>query len=155
MRGAAAFVLVVAALTACGGDDAASSTSTSLPSLSTTTAAPTTAAGPTATTVQATTTTTTTAAPTTTTVSGPESYEFAVTGESVDGPQKIDATLGEEIVILVSADVTDEVHLHGYDVFADVAPDAPARLEVVTDIPGIFEIELEGARLVLTELEVR
>lgn len=81
--------------------------------------------------------------------------EFTVVAGSVDGPDRIEATVGEEIVITVSADVTDEVHLHGYDLFADVAPGAPARLDVVTDIPGIFEMELEGARLVVTELEVR
>ena len=78
-----------------------------------------------------------------------------MTGSTVAGPDRIEASVGEEIVIVVTADVADEVHLHGYDLFADVAPGDSATLEVVTDIPGIFEMELEGARLVLTELVVR
>jgi hypothetical protein len=156
MRGAASFVLFVLVLTACSGDGAATTT---------TAAASTATAGPTATEAPTTTmppvaATTTTAAPTTTsaaptTTAGPATYYFTVAAGSVQGPEKIEAAVGEEIVIVVSADVADEVHLHGYDVFADVAPDTPARLEVVTDIPGIFELELEGARLVLSELEVR
>jgi hypothetical protein len=152
MRGAASFVLVVLVLAACGGDGAAPVTTAAAP-------APTTTAGPTSTEAPTTTTppvsiTTTTVAPTTTTP-GPATYVFTVVTGSVEGPEQIEAAVGEEIVIVVSADVTDEVHLHGYDVFADVAPDTPARLEVVADIPGIFEMELEGARLVLSELEVR
>lgn len=154
MRGVAALVLIVAALTACGGDGAtATTTTTTSAAATTTTARPSTTSASPSTTAPATTTT----VPPTTTTSAPAAptYEFTVVAGSVDGPDRIEATVGEEIVITVSADVTDEVHLHGYDLFADVAPGAPARLDVVTDIPGIFEMELEGARLVVTELEVR
>lgn len=54
----------------------------------------------------------------------------------------------------VTADVSDEVHVHGYDVFADVAPEAPAELTLTADIPGIFEVELESSGLVLFDLQV-
>ncbi len=63
--------------------------------------------------------------------------------------------LGGTLVITVAADVSDEVHLHGYDVLADVAPGQPAILEVAATIPGVFEVELEGARLELAVIEVR
>ena len=152
MRGVAALVLIVAALTACGGDGATATTTTTTSATTTTTARPSTTSASPTTTAPA---TTTTVPPTTTTSAAAPTYEFTVVAGSVDGPDRIEATVGEEIVITVSADLTDEVHLHGYDLFADVAPGAPARLEVVTDIPGIFEMELEGARLVVTELEVR
>jgi len=98
--------------------------------------------------------TTTTITPDTT-VSGPAAYEFTVAGDTVAGPERIDVALGESIVIVVTADVADEVHLHGYDLTAEVTPDTPARLEVLASIPGIFEIELEDANVPLTELEVR
>jgi len=54
----------------------------------------------------------------------------------------------------VTADVVDEVHVHGYDLFADVAPGAPATINFVADIPGVWEVELEGAGALLVELEV-
>jgi hypothetical protein len=47
------------------------------------------------------------------------------------------------------------VHLHGYDVFADVAPGKAARLVFVASIPGRFEVELEDRGLQIADIEVR
>ena len=157
MRAVAFLALFVISIAACGGGGASSTTSatpsTGAPA-ATTTPSPTTSATAAPATTTSTTEPTTTTAPTTTDP-GPATYEFAVTGSTVEGPDRIEASVGEEIVIVVAADVADEVHLHGYDLYADVGPGDSATLEVVTDIPGIFEMELEGARLVLTELVVR
>jgi hypothetical protein len=62
---------------------------------------------------------------------------------------------GDRVVVLVTSDVADEVHVHGYDVTADVAPGEDATLELVADIEGIFEIELEERALLIAKLEVR
>jgi hypothetical protein len=56
--------------------------------------------------------------------------------------------------ILVRADVSDHVHLHGYDLMADVAPGEPARIDFVANAPGVFEVELEDAGKLLFELEI-
>lgn len=61
---------------------------------------------------------------------------------------------GERIRIEVTADVTDEVHVHTYDVLADVAPGRPAVLELTADIPGVHEVELEESGLGLFDLRV-
>ena len=45
-------------------------------------------------------------------------------------------------------------HLHGYDLFADVAPGTPAVSELTADIPGVIEAEPEGSASLLFELEV-
>ena len=63
--------------------------------------------------------------------------------------------MGDLIVLTVRADVADEVHFHGYDVFGDVAPGLPAVLKVEALIPGVFEVELEGSRLELVVIEVK
>ena len=63
--------------------------------------------------------------------------------------------LGERIVIIVTADVEDEVHLHSYDVKADVGPSSAVRIEFEANIPGIHELELEGAGKLLAEVESR
>jgi hypothetical protein len=46
------------------------------------------------------------------------------------------------------------VHLHGYDLMADVAPGSPARLRVDASITGRFEIELEDAEQEIAQLTV-
>ena len=59
-----------------------------------------------------------------------------------------------ERVRLVEADVSDEVHVHGYDLLAEVSPDEPAVIVFRANAPGVFEVELEGAGLLLLELTV-
>lgn len=73
---------------------------------------------------------------------------------AVQGPTSYTATQGDRVRILVDADVSDEVHLHGYDLMADVTPDEPARIDFVANAAGVFEVELEGAGKLLFELEV-
>ena len=62
---------------------------------------------------------------------------------------------GREVVLVLTADVTDHVHLHGYDLMADVAPGAPARLRFTADVPGRFEVELEDRGVHIAEIQVR
>ncbi len=113
------------------------------------TSAPTTAAPP-----ETTTTTTTTAATPTTATPG-NAISVTVIAGTVTGPGRAEVPRGEDVTITVTADVTDEVHVHGYDLLAVVSPDAPAVIEFTATIPGIFEVELEGAHLELLLLEVR
>ena len=61
---------------------------------------------------------------------------------------------GERVRLVVEADVSDEVHVHGYDLLADVSPSEPAVIVFRADAPGVFEVELEGAGLPLLELTV-
>ncbi|MGH2590711.1 MAG: hypothetical protein ACRDGW_07930 [Actinomycetota bacterium] len=86
----------------------------------------------------------------------PESPSIVVevlSGE-VEGPDELEVQQGSRVVIEVSADVSDEVHVHGYDVSADVAPGRPARLVFRADAPGVYEVELEDVGLPLFELRV-
>lgn len=73
---------------------------------------------------------------------------------AVQGATRFTVTQGERVRVLVRADVTDEVHLHGYDLSADVAPGDPARIDFVANVPGVFECELEGAGELLFQLEI-
>ena len=60
-----------------------------------------------------------------------------------------------QVVLVVESALTDHVHLHGYDLMADVAPGAPATIRFKATAPGRFEIELEDRGLQIGELEVR
>ena len=49
-------------------------------------------------------------------------------GEPVGGIVRAEANKGDPVVVIVRSDVADEVHVHGYDLMADVAPGKPARI---------------------------
>jgi len=157
--------LLLPVVGACGSadDDAglaasASSTSTSAVAASATTLGePSVTNAPTTTSTVVTTTSTTSTTSTTTTTtssSGPIQIAVSVNDGSVEGGGRIRVELGAAVRLTVTADVADEVHLHGYDVFVDVTPGTPTILEFVADIPGIFEAELESSGLVLFDLVV-
>ena len=53
------------------------------------------------------------------------------------------------------SDVADEVHVHGYDLMADVAPgQAGARSQFTANLTGRFEIELEDRGKQIAQLTV-
>ena len=92
----------------------------------------------------------------------PQSHDHAqtVTIEVEDGavqgdPGLTSFELGDHVVLHVSADVADEVHVHGYDIMRDIEPGETATIEFEADIPGRFDAELEGRHLTLLEFEVR
>ena len=65
---------------------------------------------------------------------------------AVEGPTSFTVTQGDRVRIIVHADVSDEVHFHGYDLMADVTPEEPARIDFVANAAGVYEVELEGPR---------
>ena len=80
--------------------------------------------------------------------------EVTVQGGTVDGPSGSEVQQGERVRIVVEADVADEVHLHGYDLSAEVRPGRAAEIEFRASATGVFEVELEDAGLVLFQLRV-
>jgi hypothetical protein len=87
--------------------------------------------------------------------SGPTRIEITVRNAApVGGIVRAKVDEGDLVVIVVDADVSDEIHLHGYDLSADVAPGDPARLEFRAKIPGRFEVELEERSRQIAEIEV-
>lgn len=87
--------------------------------------------------------------------SGPTRIEITVRNAApVGGIVRAKVDEGGLVVIVVDADVSDEIHLHGYDLSADVAPGDPARLEFRANIPGRFEVELEERSRQIAEIEV-
>ncbi len=76
-------------------------------------------------------------------------------GKPVGGIKRATVKKGARVLLVVGADVVDEVHLHGYDISRDVAPGAPVRLAFRARLVGVFEVELEQRKLPIAELEVR
>jgi hypothetical protein len=70
-------------------------------------------------------------------------------GRPVGGIRRVTVGRGRRVVLIVTSDVADHVHLHGYDVRRDVAPGRPARLAFPATIVGTVEVELEDRHVPL------
>ena len=72
--------------------------------------------------------------------------DVRVTGGHADGGVKVVRLVrDDEVVLRVTADKDDELHLHGYNLRAQVKPDVPAVLRFVATKTGRFGAELHGA----------
>jgi hypothetical protein len=126
-------------LASCGGDDGESAGTTTEPT----------------TTSERTTTTTTTTETTPPPPPGPTEIRIVVVdGAPRGGIVRETVEKGDRVVLVVRADVTDHIHLHGYDIMRDVAPGKPARLPFKATIPGRFEVELEDRGVQIADITV-
>lgn len=76
-------------------------------------------------------------------------------GDVRPAPHRVKLDTGDEVELRVTADVSDEVHVHGVDKSKEIKPGRPVVLRFVVDQPGVFEVELEHEGLQLLQLEVR
>jgi hypothetical protein len=60
----------------------------------------------------------------------------------------------ETVRLRVVHDEPEEVHVHGYDITRELEPGKVETVSFKADIPGIFEIELEGSHTLLAQLKV-
>ena len=61
---------------------------------------------------------------------------------------------GDRVALVVTSDVADEVHVHGYDVSRDIAAGGTVRIRFKVTLPGRFEVELEERGVPIAELTV-
>lgn len=96
-------------------------------------------------TTEATTTVTTTASPPPPPGPPPPAQVRIVVrgGLPVGGPRRVTVARGRRVILNVTSDVSDHVHLHGYDLMQDVGPGMPARIAFRATRPGTVEAELE------------
>lgn len=86
--------------------------------------------------------------------------ELLIAGSLRDGDisvesKRFDVALGTTVRIEFTSDQVEHIHLHGYDLLADVGPDQIGEIQFVADSPGAFEVELEDSGRFLFELLVR
>jgi FlaG/FlaF family flagellin (archaellin) len=75
-------------------------------------------------------------------------------GEPVGGIAQLTYNKGEEVRFKVDSDVSDEVHMHGYDIMKDVKAGGSVSFDFPATIEGVFEAELEGRKEQILELTV-
>ena len=75
-------------------------------------------------------------------------------GKPVGGIRELTYNKGEQIHFIVDSDVSDEVHMHGYDIMKDVKAGGTVSFDFPASIEGVFEAELEGRKEQILELTV-
>lgn len=85
----------------------------------------------------------------------PQAVQILVKGgEPVGGITKIKVHQGDRIAFSVKSDVADEVHVHGFDFHKDVEAGRTVSFSFPAKITGVFEVELEDAKVQLASLTV-
>jgi hypothetical protein len=103
-----------------------------------------------------TTTTTTTTQPPPPPPSGPTEVRVrVVNGVPQGGIVRETVDQGDRVAVVVTSDVADHVHVHGYDLFRDLVPGRRVRIAFRARLPGRFVIELEDRHAQIAELTVR
>lgn len=75
-------------------------------------------------------------------------------GKPVGGVRDLTYNKGEQIRFKVESDVSDEVHVHGYDIIKDVKAGGSVSFDFPAELEGVFEAELEGRKEQIIELTV-
>lgn len=75
-------------------------------------------------------------------------------GKTSGDTGRITVPLGTPVVVSVSSDAADEIHVHGYDRKAKFPAGTTAAIAFTANTPGVFEVELENAKLQLLQLQV-
>jgi hypothetical protein len=65
-------------------------------------------------------------------------------GQPAGGVKTITVDKGDQIRFAVSSDVSDEIHVHGYDFMKDVKAGGKVSFSFPAKIDGEFEVELES-----------
>ena len=73
-------------------------------------------------------------------------------GRPVGGVRSVTVAKNRRVVLVVTSDISEEVHLHGYNVARDVAPGEPARIPFRATIVGTVEVELEHSGVPLARI---
>lgn len=75
-------------------------------------------------------------------------------GKPVGGIAQLTYNEGETVRFKVDSDVSDEVHMHGYDIMKDVKAGGSVSFAFPATIEGVFEAELENRKEQILELTV-
>ncbi|EON24985.1 hypothetical protein CF8_0883 [Nocardioides sp. CF8] len=82
--------------------------------------------------------------------------EITVSGDTVEpNGERVDAAVGEEIVLRVTSDAPGEIHVHSTPEQALSYEAGTTDLPLTIDQPGLVDVESHTLDLVIVQLEVR
>lgn len=77
-----------------------------------------------------------------------------VISSNPDEVQSIRVKQGQNVNVSFTSEVTDDAHLHGYDIVTPLTPEQKASMSFIADKTGRFELELESSRRLVAIFEV-
>jgi hypothetical protein len=75
-------------------------------------------------------------------------------GKPAGGVRDLTYNRGDRIRFRVVSDVSDEIHVHGYDLMKDVKAGGSVSFDFPATLEGVFEAELEGRKEQIIQLTV-
>jgi hypothetical protein len=75
-------------------------------------------------------------------------------GKPVGGIEELTYNEGERVRFRVDSDISEEIHVHGYDIAKEVEAGGSVSFDFSATIEGVFEAELEGRGEQIAELRV-
>ena len=75
-------------------------------------------------------------------------------GEVTGTSGREEVPVGEQVVLRITSDVAEEVHVHGYDLEGVVPAGGSVDIPLTASLPGVFEVELHDSGKVLLQLRV-
>ncbi len=75
-------------------------------------------------------------------------------GRRISEPGVLKVHQGDEVILRITSDRADELHLHGYNLHASLTPGKTAALQFTATLTGRFTYELHKAELQLGAVEV-
>lgn len=73
----------------------------------------------------------------------------------VSGPYALEVRQGDQVTINITVDEPEELHLHGYDLHADLEKGKQGSLSFTASASGRFPYELENSKTEIGALEVQ
>jgi len=88
--------------------------------------------------------------------SQPKTFELVVKNRQlISGGNTLKVRQGDQVVIRITADEDEELHLHGYDKMVDLQKGVPAELKFTANLTGNFPYELEHSKTDIGSLQVQ
>lgn len=76
-------------------------------------------------------------------------------GKPKGGVKRLAFDKGEVVEFKVVSDVPEEIHIHGYDIYRDVAPGKSTTFRFDAKFDGKYEIEVHDAAVQVASLEIQ
>ena len=87
---------------------------------------------------------------------GAKTMQVSIKGKQVTpAPGSVPLKVGQTLRLVVTSDHDDELHAHGFDKEIEIKAGQPATLDLVTTVPGTYEVETHHPPLRLLKVVVQ